>query len=244
MNNKGFVFIETIITVVVLTTTLVFLYASYSRVVITEQKRLYYDNISYVYKTQMIKEVLDETINKTKFRSAVETKRDEMYFYIFNTESDIYFDNADITNLKREYNFYQLIYIKIEDIVDLKECLKNEYGDNKCATTIGFAKTYGAGHLEDYLLSLDVDEHISDGILVSLIYEMKNGDVKVDTNNIVTLGQGKYSECLIDQISKYYGVADESDDVKLDKIEEYRKNDKLSFNMACEHAYYMSWVYL
>ena len=55
MNKKGFVIIETIVTVVVLTTSLLYLYNSYSTIINREEARLNYDDLSYVYRTNYIR---------------------------------------------------------------------------------------------------------------------------------------------------------------------------------------------
>ena len=243
-NKKGFIFIETIITVVVLITTLVFLYSSYSSVVTVERKRLYHDDIAYIYKTKYIADVLKETINETKFNDAVNnsfTGAQPKYLYLFNTESKIYNDNHDITQAKSLYHIYRLIYIKISDIPNLKKCLNGNDNGARCQYTKIFTKSYGYGYLDDYLKTLDVpSEEGKDGILISLIYETKNGNIQEydETNDLNNTLQGKYNDCLYSKIDIYYpeGTLEE-------KINKYQKDSSLSFNMYCENAYYLSWVY-
>ncbi len=60
MNNKGFAFIETIITVVVLSAALLTLYGSYNSIIKNEKKRLYYDDVAYIYRTNYIRSFLEE----------------------------------------------------------------------------------------------------------------------------------------------------------------------------------------
>ena len=62
-NKRGFVFVETIITVVVLTTSLLYLYNSYSSIINSEEERLYYDNPAYIYKTNYIRDFLESNSN-------------------------------------------------------------------------------------------------------------------------------------------------------------------------------------
>ncbi|MBE6155704.1 MAG: hypothetical protein E7164_03000 [Firmicutes bacterium] len=252
MNNKGFIFIETIITVVILMTTLVFLYSSYSSVVITEQRRLYHDDIAYVYKTQHIRDVLDLTLDYSKFNNAIDYKmnlapvNERMYIYVFNIESDIYKDNSLISAAQDLYKFYRLVYLKISDIETLKNCIKTgeRTPDQKCKTTLRFANAHGFSYLQDYILTLDVPNtggkyKNHEGILISLIYEAKNGDVAVDSNNVIQVGKGKYSECILEKVRNHYTTGTDED-----KMRQYNADDKINFNMACENAYYLSWVYL
>ena len=63
MNNKGFMFVETIVTTTILLVALVTIYVSYSAFIIGEKRRLYYDDMSYVYKTFTLKYIMyDETV--------------------------------------------------------------------------------------------------------------------------------------------------------------------------------------
>ena len=63
MKNKGFVFIETIVTVLVLSTSLLYLYNSYNNIIDKEETRVYYDDVAYIYKTNYIKRFLEENAN-------------------------------------------------------------------------------------------------------------------------------------------------------------------------------------
>ena len=60
MGKKGFAFIETIITVVLLSTSLLYLYNSYSSIISGEETRLYYDDPAYIYKTNYVRKFLEE----------------------------------------------------------------------------------------------------------------------------------------------------------------------------------------
>ncbi|MBQ6840775.1 MAG: hypothetical protein IJO63_01505 [Bacilli bacterium] len=244
MNKKGFIFIETIITVVVVMATLLLLYSAFSKVIINEQNRLYHDDISYIYKTKHIADVLKLSIDTVKFDKAVDAN--DKYVFIFNILTDIYSDSSLIMDASELYKFSQLVYIRNEDIVPLKKCLNNNPEDaGMCDRTKTHINDYGYSQLTYYLTTLDVPDsgHSHDGILVALFYEAKNGDALVDSNNVVSVGRGKYSECIYKKVDEHYnGVAGLSDINK--KFEKYDANDKVNFDMACQNAYYISWVYL
>jgi len=250
MNNKGFVFIETIITVVVLTSTLVALYAAYSNVIITEKSRLYHDDIAYVYKTEHIRDILAETIDQAKFTDAVNHKTIEagnseiMHMYVFNVESDIYLDKKTISQAKDLYNIYRLVYIKIEDIADIKSCVKNgmvndpsNKNEYKCNNTLWFAESHGFSYLKDYILTLDVDASASsaEGILISMLYETKNGGAQQTSTGVVTVGKGKYSECLYEKVRIANSISPSASNYEnrmIEAMQNYNDNDNLSFNMS------------
>ena len=55
-NKKGFVFIETIITITVLAASLLYIYANFNDVLIKEKTRIHYDDVAYIYRTYYVKE--------------------------------------------------------------------------------------------------------------------------------------------------------------------------------------------
>jgi len=159
-NKKGFIYIETIITVVVLMTTLVFLYSSYSNVVTAERIRLYHDDIAYVYKTKHIRDVVVDTLDEAKFETAINMKLDGIgpnssYLYIFNVESDIFKNNTFISRVRELYHIYRLVYVRIEDIPTIKECINKDKSAVKCQNTIALVESYGYSYLKDYLLDFN-----------------------------------------------------------------------------------------
>ena len=107
-NNKGFIFLETIIVTVVLTTTLIFLYSNFSKNINDEKKRLYYDDIAYVYKTIFIRNAVKSTINNDIFQSAIDDNKTNNknslknnFVYLFNSESKYcnLYESTDLGNM-------------------------------------------------------------------------------------------------------------------------------------------------
>ena len=58
MNNKGFVFVETIVVIVVLSLGLVMVYSSFSSVVSNDKRRASYNDVAYIYRTYYIEDFL------------------------------------------------------------------------------------------------------------------------------------------------------------------------------------------
>ena len=77
-NNKGFVFIETIIVITFLATSLIIIYKSFNNVLTNEKRRLYYDDPLYLYRTYYVLDFL-ESHNITSFieRELKENKVEE-----------------------------------------------------------------------------------------------------------------------------------------------------------------------
>ncbi|MDD4795062.1 MAG: prepilin-type N-terminal cleavage/methylation domain-containing protein [Bacilli bacterium] len=60
MNNKGFVMIETIIVVTILSIGLISLYSSYNLILSKASTKSYYDNAEHVYKSYFVGKYLEE----------------------------------------------------------------------------------------------------------------------------------------------------------------------------------------
>lgn len=242
LNNKGFVFIETIVTIVILTTTLLLLYKSYSGTVKAEKTRLYYDDISYMYKAVAVRNVLNSTIDPFLFKQNAISKVDRQYMYMFGPSSNIYYDNEIISNLFDTFHIKTFIYIPIDsttnNLNNIKNCIKNKNYNPKCIETLEMLSSYGESNLIDYLKTINVDSSelsSSPGILVTLFYETKNGG---EQNKI------SYSSCLQSMLAAKYGINPSNKEEIKRKVEEYYQDDTISINMWCENAYYISWVYL
>ena len=66
-NNKGFVFIETMVTIVILATALLSLYTLFNNMLIKEKRRVYYDDPTYIYRSYYLFEVFKSCLYKLIF---------------------------------------------------------------------------------------------------------------------------------------------------------------------------------
>ena len=233
---------ETILTIVVLTTTLVLLYGSYSQTLTNEKKKLYYDDISYIYKTLAIRDVFDKSVNNNKFNTAVDNASRNYYFYMFGSQSDIFDNNSLMQTARDLYHYDVLIYVPLANITTLKNCINtgSSTTDTKCRKSLEHLSDFADSSFNDYFKTINVNKNKVDsdkikGILISLIYETKNGNEKI--------GQGGYETCLRQKIYSSFGVTNSTDTAKKNAVNNYYKQG-LTFDMYCENAYYYSWVYL
>ena len=270
LNNKGFIFIETICMAVLLLTALILLYKSYSNVIINEQKKIYYDDVAFVYHTLTIRDIFQKSVNNNLFEEAV--NNNNMYVYFFNINSPIYNSNSDMVVARDFFNFYQLAYIKLDDLKALNACLNNRasgFNATKCTNTKNRISGYSNTNLMDYLKTLDVNYDTDPsgnnyeghkGILVSIFYFTKNGN-KIE-EDVINTAFGKYEECLDNEIYSFYAhyyfhlvampdgtyTIPSTPNANLTKRETakklYAKNSELNFSVRCAYAYYYSWVYL
>ena len=66
--KNGFVYIETIITIVFLAAALMLLFSSYQNAISDEKERVYYDDIGYLYRNYYLAEFLINKTNITKIQ--------------------------------------------------------------------------------------------------------------------------------------------------------------------------------
>ena len=132
-----------------------------------------------------------------------------------------------------------VIYLKISDLQNIKKCINEGEGgfaDNstkkRCSNFLSFTNKYSESNLNDYLLTINNADADKDSIMLSLIYEKKNGKLIIDKN---------YKSCLNKKILNSDKFNSYSTDK--DKITAYYNQDDISYNMACANAYYISWVY-
>lgn len=78
MKKNGFVFLETIVVISVLSITLLLLFSSYSYMLRKSRERDTFDNIDLIYKTYYIKDILDNY----KLSRAANDPRSSIMFYI------------------------------------------------------------------------------------------------------------------------------------------------------------------
>ena len=137
-----------------------------------------------------------------------------------------------------------LIYLETKDISDIKKCINGTIDlslQTKCNNYKSYTSKYSDSNFDEFLKTLDSEDTNSNSILIALYYEKKDGS-KLDT-----LVKGGYNACLKTNImndfknnhcTKCEGI-DDYEEIK--KI--YDNQDEISYNMKCENAYYLSWVY-
>ncbi len=120
MNKKGFIFVETIIVITIVLSSLLIVYSLYSSSLNQENKRLRYDDISKVYETYYIKKYL-ETFELDTLKNNI--KDDVLYQNIYAGQSDLfggYYNNEKLffENMWNELHI-QAIYLTTYDVSDM-----------------------------------------------------------------------------------------------------------------------------
>lgn len=131
--NRGFIIIETIITVVVLSTSLLYLYSSYSSIINREETRLYYDDVAYIYRTNYVRKFLEgytnvEAIKDYGFEDSYVITIGPSFDSMFTSDQIASNMKGSMENLFNTFNINQILLI---DSDMLNNCYNNS-DDPKC----------------------------------------------------------------------------------------------------------------
>lgn len=156
LKNKGFVFIETIVTVLVLSTSLLYLYNSYNNIIDKEETRVYYDDVAYIYKTNYIKRFLEENANieyvkSEAFKESYVTSIGNAFDNFFNEAQLEENMNNSLENILNNFRVNQMFLVK-RNYID--ECDGSETS-GKCY----FNATDNAYNLTNYIKSINDTKH-------------------------------------------------------------------------------------
>ena len=125
MNKKGFVFVETIVAVVILTSSLLLLYSTFTNILQSEKTRIYYDDINYVYRTYFLKKL----VFNGEVHQALEGSNfsDNTNVYISSIGSDTLYptpsdDKTFFNNMWSDFEVRNMYIVKVDGLRNLKAC--------------------------------------------------------------------------------------------------------------------------
>lgn len=171
-NKKGFVFVETIITVVVLTTSLLYLYSSYSSIINNEEERLYYDNPAYIYKTNYVRNFLEDHSNIDAIKNFA---FDSSYIITVGPAFDNMFTSEQmtagmVTSLENIFNSFNINQMILMDTSMLDNCTNSNTDSAKCIVStenLSYNLNQYIKSINDttyaYYLIIEYSETMSDG---------------------------------------------------------------------------------
>lgn len=150
-NRKGFMFVETIMVMTILTTSLLTIYITFSRVLLNEKRRAMFDDTSYLYRTYLIEDYL-ASLNISKYIKTYLVDANQkivrfnpldsiLYTLTVNNQEDPIEKNKEVFSSKtlsrstsqNELNVVNM-YITYYNVNDLKQCI-NKKGRNDCKNT-------------------------------------------------------------------------------------------------------------
>ena len=127
--KNGFAFIETIITIVILSAALLYLYSSYSAIITEEERRVYYDDTAFIYYTNYVRKFLEEyadlnTIKNNAFNETYITTIGAEYEGLFKSDKNM---KESLEKIVQSFKINQIILV---DSKMFDECFSN--AQDKC----------------------------------------------------------------------------------------------------------------
>ena len=118
-SKKGFAFVETIITVVILSASLLYLYSTYNAIISDEKVRLYYDDPAFIYYTNYVRKFLEEysdieNVKKNYFNDTYVVTLGTGFDALFNETEKV--DNRinSLEEIVKSFKINQMILVKSE----------------------------------------------------------------------------------------------------------------------------------
>ena len=178
MKNHGFVLMETIVVIVVISVALLTIFSSYNKILSKVKTENKYDTSEYIYMTYYIRKYLKELANTDStiiVQDIYDNSKDSCYInnYIHRINNNIFgitkiyilknldnFDKNLTINLKNSecFDAYMIDYIRKIDIRNGDELIIVEYKrESKINGTINSLKEYGTNNIlfETYIASLE-----------------------------------------------------------------------------------------
>lgn len=135
MKKNGFVFIETIVAIVILTSSLLLLYNTFTKILQLEKSEIYYDDIAYIYRTYYLK----ERFNKLNIKSVLNDLQNnkDKYFVTIGIEYQNLFEEYEteknyISNMLEDYDVKQIVVLKENKIDNIRKCTIECSLDSEC----------------------------------------------------------------------------------------------------------------
>jgi prepilin-type N-terminal cleavage/methylation domain-containing protein len=181
-NKKGFVFIETIVVITILSVALLSVYSTFTSSYLKEQKKVYYDEISHVYRGYYVAKYLFNNSNAEAY-FLDNTSFSAGYLAItFGPATSGLFKNStqqlSFSNLYSSANVSQIIAVKApySDTLKCVKSTKNDFSDVDSSLKDKCSKSYGNVSLDirRYMSTLS-PTNISNYILIFKFTETKDG---------------------------------------------------------------------
>lgn len=135
MKKSGFVFVETIVVITILTASLMLLYSTFNKILQTEKTRTYYDDSNYIYRTYNVLKLMDN-LNLNGPLSDLGDEESSKYFITIGVEYDSLFTGSSsksfFGNVLRNYEIKQMILVKSNKINNIKKCKEECSNDASC----------------------------------------------------------------------------------------------------------------
>lgn len=203
MKKSGFVFVETVIVIVILTVGMIIIYSSFSSVLNSSKRRITYDDVVYIYRTYYIQDFIS-SLNMEEYVSR--NINDDNKIVKFNCENNDYLFKIDSNSpsegmpvseeVKKSFcanlNSYfdiSAIYITKYNVSDLKRCTTASGSiSSNCSSSIKSSLNDLSVGTIYYLRTLTGTDDDLDSYRLIIVYndrqiEVDNNVTRIKVNN-------------------------------------------------------------
>lgn len=169
MKKNGFALIETIVTLIILTASLLYLYSTYSAILNEEEIRLRYDDPSYIYYTNNVRKFLEEYSNIELIKNNAFTNS---YIVTIGTGYEGLFSELEKNMAEKIVESYNINQILLIDTKLFSECISSSK-EGICSSSyenVGY-------NLKSYINTLSTN---SNDYYLVIEYSFKQNDGKIE----------------------------------------------------------------
>lgn len=245
-NNKGFVFIETIVVITFLAASLIIIYAAFTNLLTTEKRRMYYDDPIYLYRSYYILDFLQKNDVNSYIASELSeenTVSSENLLIEFSCGEYSIINSDDAQNfcesiINNQHFSVEHIYFTYYDTTPISECTNNDGESINCvshkslekvsANALKYIRSLGGFGKEGYRMIVEYKETIDneDRYYYSSIY-LPMGDKK--DSNLIVFDKNKWTNY------------DKKVIVKVDETEQEVKEIYVGPGTNCQKVTYTSY---
>jgi type II secretory pathway pseudopilin PulG len=254
MNKKGFIFVETIIVIVVLITALIIIYSSFLGVLDNEKRRSTFNNTSYLYQTYYIENFITSLNIKDYIDAFLKNPSSPREIIGFDCGSQLLYDTSNnvgeinkVEQAKQSFceniiNKEGKFYITNYDVNNLKQCTLNNSNSSCNDADKETIKNMDTNFIY-YLRTLsgtsnDTNKYRLIGVYEETSYD-NNNTVELNSQGSCPTGYEKKNPddklCVKKNTIKYYSNVelDIKDDSKVPRISlMYYQNNVLTYDIS------------
>ena len=166
MKKNGFAIIETVLVVVVLTSSLLLLYTSFNKILQSEKTRVNYDDVNYIYRTYYLKNALN-SLNIVFPMRDLDTKSNNgrgIHFVVLGMDYEGLFNGYEskkpfVNSMIMDFDVKQILLVNTNKFDNIKKCTKECSENTSCDEYVNCNQLYTnvSENMIAYLQTVAVD---------------------------------------------------------------------------------------
>ncbi|MGM9834295.1 MAG: hypothetical protein ACI31M_00760 [Bacilli bacterium] len=210
-NNKGFVFVETIVVITFLAASLIIIYAAFTNLLTSEKRRMYYDDPIYLYRSYYILDFLQKQDVNSYVAWMLSEENDvssDNLLVEFSCNETLVINSAIVQNfcesiINNQHFSVEHIYFTYYDTTAINECTNDDDSldcesheslDKVSAGTLKYIRSLGGAGKEGYRMIVEYKETIDneDRFYYSSVF-LPTGDYDKANSSLVVFDKDNWT---------------------------------------------------